>query len=131
MAGMMLDLNGFKSINDTYGHLEGDAALQTVGQLLRKTVGRECLVARYAGDEFVVILKENRPLRAAQIARQLHQAAEEYNRFSGKPYAISFSIGVFDAWAATVDDFFRKMDQAMYKEKLAFYSYPAEELEAE
>ena len=52
----MLDLNGFKQVNDTYGHAEGDEALRIVGKLLLGTVPRGCVAARYAGDEFFSVM---------------------------------------------------------------------------
>jgi diguanylate cyclase (GGDEF)-like protein len=55
-TAMMLDLNGFKHINEAYGHQEGDNALIKTGQLLRKAVSSYGTVIRYAGDEFVIIL---------------------------------------------------------------------------
>ncbi|MCR4674028.1 MAG: GGDEF domain-containing protein, partial [Lachnospiraceae bacterium] len=53
---MMLDLNGFKAINDTYGHSEGDVALQKIAELLLTTIGMKGTAVRYAGDEFIVLL---------------------------------------------------------------------------
>ena len=56
VSGIMIDLNGFKQINDNYGHSKGDAALIIVADLLRKSFSKYGIVTRYAGDEFVVML---------------------------------------------------------------------------
>lgn len=56
VCGIMIDLNGFKAINDTYGHAEGDTALILAAGLLKNAFGEYGVVTRYAGDEFVVIL---------------------------------------------------------------------------
>lgn len=56
VSGIMIDLNGFKQINDNYGHAEGDLALCIVADLLRKSFSEYGVVTRYAGDEFVIML---------------------------------------------------------------------------
>lgn len=70
---LLIDLDGFKFINDTYGHPFGDEVLRTTAQLLRQAVRRNDYIARLAGDEFAMVLKNTNLESATMIARKLHQ----------------------------------------------------------
>jgi diguanylate cyclase (GGDEF)-like protein len=59
LAGIMLDIDGFKSINDKFGHLVGDDAIFTAGQIIRSVAGQKGIFCRYGGDEFVILLYIN------------------------------------------------------------------------
>ncbi len=121
LSGIMLDLNAFKKINDNYGHLEGDFALKTAGNLLLHSAEKNCLVARYAGDEFVIIMRYPTPNQAERIKQTIQLNVENYNKKSNKPYHLSFSIGICDLSVKSVDEFFKIMDENMYQEKRAYY----------
>ena len=71
LALMMLDIDHFKQINDTYGHLAGDEVLRTVARIMRDTLRRVDLLARYGGEEFVMLLPETTLLTAISIAGRL------------------------------------------------------------
>lgn len=114
-AGIMLDVDNFKQINDTYGHLEGDAALCTIGDILRQAAGG-WVAARYGGDEFVILL----PASQTELVRdRIDRELAEYSRRAGARYRLSVSMGVarFEGTSIDVDHFFREMDQKMYEEK--------------
>ena len=68
---MLIDLDRFKFVNDFYGHLEGDLVLQRVGQILEQNCRRSDVVARYGGDEFVILMPETSAEQAMQIADKL------------------------------------------------------------
>lgn len=124
VSGIMIDLNGFKQINDNYGHTEGDAALMTAAEVLRRSFSEYGVVTRYAGDEFVVMLNT----ADEQLIRRLIEAAKESfekeNAVSGKPYRLSASMGyaTADLSTETISDFMNRIDKEMYRDKLAYYT---------
>ena len=92
----MMDLDYFKSINDTYGHLEGDDALIRAAKALKMACGnyrRRPYIARYGGDEFIVVIESTKAEADALLA-SIHENLENLNKASNKPYKLAFSIGV-------------------------------------
>ncbi|RMH54533.1 MAG: GGDEF domain-containing protein [Candidatus Hydrogenedentota bacterium] len=117
---VLIDLDRFKSINDTFGHLEGDRVLKTVGKILNENVSSPGLVARYGGEEFVLLLpgisKESAAAATDAIRKKLEAIPfPEFNR------SITFSAGVasFPADGATLETLTNTADQALYKAKSA------------
>lgn len=123
MAGIMIDLNSFKQINDNYGHSEGDAALITVADILRKSFGEYGVVTRYAGDEFVVMLNTTDEGLVQRLIEDAKRNFEEENRENSKPYQLSASMGyaISDLRVETMDDFMNRIDGRMYQDKVAYY----------
>lgn len=123
VAGIMLDLNGFKQINDNYGHSEGDAALILVADLLRKAFCEYGIVTRYAGDEFVVMLHTTDEQQITDMIARAKDVFEEENKTNDKPYQLSASMGyaISDLSKETIDDFMNRIDKQMYQNKLAYY----------
>jgi len=122
-TAMMLDLNSFKSINDNYGHEEGDRAIIASAEILKQTVGSVSSVVRYAGDEFVIILNTQSELTASRYAADIREAFSVYNKTSGKPYKLSAAIG-FCQWnmkEQTIDELMNEIDTRMYDDKKSFY----------
>jgi diguanylate cyclase (GGDEF)-like protein len=93
----MIDVDHFKLFNDQYGHLEGDACLRLVGELLASVVdGNIDFVARYGGEEFVVLLPDTGPERALKVGERLRAAVED-RRITNSPAptgCITVSIGI-------------------------------------
>ncbi|HRM83621.1 MAG TPA: PAS domain-containing protein, partial [Acidovorax temperans] len=118
-AVLLLDLNGFKAVNDSYGHHVGDQLLQQVARRLESCVRSVDLVARMSGDEFNVLLESIDPAEASQRAGQIAAAlAAPY--VVGEHTVISgASIGLVSSASrlATVDDYLRAADAAMYRAK--------------
>lgn len=118
-AVLLLDLNGFKAVNDTFGHHVGDQLLQQVARRLESCVRSVDLVARMSGDEFNVLLESIDPAEASQRAEQIAAAlAAPY--VVGEHTVISgASIGLVSSASrlATVDDYLRAADAAMYRAK--------------
>ena len=123
IAGIMIDLNGFKQINDNYGHSEGDAALILVAELLRKAFCEYGIVTRYAGDEFVVMLHTTDEQLITDLIARAKDIFEEENKTNDKPFQLSASMGyaISDLSKETIDDFMNRIDKLMYQNKLAYY----------
>lgn len=119
LAGIMLDVDNFKAINDTFGHSVGDAALRDVGVLLHSAIGDEDFAARYAGDEFVVLRWVDSIQEIHDLMDTIRRCVPEPDQGSARPYRISFSMGysIFRPGEDSVDSFLRRMDARMYQEK--------------
>ncbi|BDU57704.1 hypothetical protein LMORI2_06860 [Limnohabitans sp. MORI2] len=119
-AVLFIDLDHFKSINDTYGHAVGDDVLRTVAQTLRATVRRSDIVGRIGGEEFSVFLPNTQLQGAQQLAETLRVAIESIHiEVDGVRLKITASIGVaakrFDQ--ETMQAIQQHADQAMYEAK--------------
>jgi len=121
-AALMIDLDGFKHINDTRGHAIGDAVLAEVGRRLRDFDGPDVLVSRYGGDEFTAFLAGISSIdRAAAIARTIQEALHAPMTIGGARMLLSASIGVC-LWGAEFNDgdaLLQAADSAVYKAKSA------------
>ncbi len=118
ILGIMLDVDDFKSINDTHGHLVGDDAIMAVGHILRKAVPENRMIFRYAGDEFVIIMPIASQDEIENIIAKIHNITEYYNLTKNKPYKIRFSVG-YTLYVPGEDGlpFIDRMDAEMYKIK--------------
>jgi diguanylate cyclase (GGDEF)-like protein len=118
---IFLDLDGFKSINDQYGHLAGSGTLTEVGGILALGVRESDILARYGGDEFVVVLPETPASGALVIAERLRRAIEEHRFLESQGIqariSASFGIATYPDHALTPEGLIQKADQAMYRVK--------------
>jgi len=117
---MLLDLDGFKQVNDELGHDAGDALLTHVGRILREGVRDSDTVARYAGDEFIVILKGAHDRQdVGVLARKLIDALMQPHTIKGSQVRVGASIGIalYPAHATGSEDLIAKADEAMYQAK--------------
>ena len=121
LSVIFLDLDGFKGINDQYGHLAGSGTLTEVGAVLAEGVRESDILARYGGDEFVVVLPETPASGALVIAERLRRAIEEnhFLQVQGLSARISASFGIaaYPDHALTPESLIQKADQAMYRVK--------------
>jgi len=119
-AIMFLDLDGFKPVNDTFGHPKGDAVLKSVAKRLRKVVGGGGHVGRMGGDEFAIVIKDasSRQMVEALAGRVIEAVAEPYNLDKAE-IRIGVSIGCAfgPADGRSVDDLIQKADLALYQAK--------------
>lgn len=117
LAVGLIDLDGFKSVNDTYGHSKGDDVLVEFAQVLKQSVRMNDVVARMGGDEFVVILQDTNSQGIEEYAKRLR------NQFllSGlkQRYGIDFSMGIriYTELPDNLDEATRQADQLMYQSK--------------
>jgi diguanylate cyclase (GGDEF)-like protein/PAS domain S-box-containing protein len=121
-ALMVLDLDGFKAVNDAYGHAWGDAMLRRVSMRMSMVLREYDLIARHGGDEFVILLPEIDDVEAARtVAEKLITAAGEDVEIDGVPMHLGASIGiaVFPADGQDFDALLRRADAAMYVAKQA------------
>ena len=120
ITGIMLDINDFKKINDTLGHVEGDQVLQAVGKILLRAAGNNTVV-RYGGDEFIILLETSKSEQVQKIMDNIQWNLRSYNASRGTLPAISFSMGTAKFDQMNIFRFFQDMDMRMYEEKREFY----------
>ena len=121
-AVLLMDLDGFKSVNDTLGHPAGDRLLQQVSQRLRGVLRKADTIARYGGDEFAIVPWGATDVpRAVLIAEKVLQAVDKTFTIDDQPVAVTMSIGiaVFPQHADDADALMRRADVAMYTAKRA------------
>jgi len=115
-----LDLDRFKTINDSLGHHVGDRALLKVADILRATFRRSDIIARLGGDEFGVLALEAADESSDLLVQRLRERVVDFNRSSPEPYQLSVSIGMArhdDDLRVRLDDLVAEADSAMYREK--------------
>jgi len=122
---IMLDLNGFKQVNDQYGHPAGDVVLKQIAGLLKENVRDTDLVARYGGDEFSIILPESGMSEAEQVLKKLERLFEtnSLDVSTGKKVKLSAEAGyaVFPQDGTTVERLIASADERLYRSKRAYY----------
>ncbi len=119
---LLADIDRFKSINDTRGHIAGDSVLRQVGELLRREARSVDVVARYGGEEFVIVMPETAPHGAAIFAERLRRRvmARDFADPGEDPLHMTISIGLAsfpDDRVHSADSFVSLADQALYRAK--------------
>lgn len=123
LTAFLIDMDGLKHINDTYGHGEGDFAIRVLGQAIESTAAEGDICARFSGDEFYLLTAGLTEKDAKKRAQSIAAYLQNYNKLSGKPYDISCSCGYASAHPATgfgaehVRELFSLADRQMYLEK--------------
>jgi diguanylate cyclase (GGDEF)-like protein len=115
-----LDLDRFKTINDSLGHHVGDRALIKVADILRATFRRSDITARLGGDEFGVLALEAADESSELLVQRLRERVQDFNDSSPEPYRLSVSIGMArqdDDLRVRLEDLVAEADSAMYREK--------------
>jgi diguanylate cyclase (GGDEF)-like protein len=117
---VLMDLDGFKAVNDEMGHMVGDETLRDIGQILMKHSRGINVVSRYGGDEFAVLLVETSKAGAQLYADRIRQIIESYPFSHRRPITASFGIASLpDDEATTSENLIRAADEALYAAKRA------------
>ncbi|MCP3664347.1 MAG: diguanylate cyclase [Gammaproteobacteria bacterium] len=119
MSLIMLDIDFFKKVNDTYGHQAGDKVLGVLGQLLKKQTREVDLVGRYGGEEFVVLLPETGRTSAHGVAEKIRQTVEKmgfHSEGSRVPLTLSCGVASFEKDEKPMD-VIKRADKALYEAK--------------
>ncbi|MBI5018017.1 MAG: sensor domain-containing diguanylate cyclase [Deltaproteobacteria bacterium] len=118
---VFLDLDYFKDVNDTYGHLAGSGLLSEMGRLIQKHIRKADIAARYGGDEFVVVLPNTSKAGAHTMATNLHRVVKDHYFLVNEGYRVritaSFGVASYPADAQTKLALIRMADKAMYDVK--------------
>jgi diguanylate cyclase (GGDEF)-like protein len=119
---IMLDLDHFKTINDTYGHLVGDRALKNLAELLKRRLRPTDIIGRVGGEEFAIILLDTQTESAAKLLDELRNAFSKVRQYADdhREFNITFSCGIAEYQTGdNADDIYNKADQALYQAKQA------------
>ena len=121
LSVLILDIDNFKTINDTYGHHGGDAALVKISETLRETTRQSDFPCRYGGEEFVLVLPETDQDSALQVAGKIHERIRSCTfGTSNRPFKLTVSIGLSSSATEYYSDWremLRDADQALYLAK--------------
>jgi diguanylate cyclase (GGDEF)-like protein len=119
---LFFDLNDFKQINDTFGHAEGDRALQTFADVLRTALRESDVIGRLGGDEFVALLTNADSTETHEVTQRLTQLLDAHNEEAQRGYRIRYSVGqtAYDpAHHGSIAELLAAADAAMYSHKQA------------
>ncbi|MDR1466164.1 MAG: GGDEF domain-containing protein [Treponema sp.] len=113
----MIDMDHFKQINDTFGHIEGDNALRDMASIIKKCMPYSGFAARYGGDEFILAVRDGHE----ELLARIHSTIDVYNKQGIRPYQIQMSCGygVYTTNSGqTTETFLASIDARMYKNKI-------------
>lgn len=121
LSGMMVDVDGFKEINDSYGHLTGDYVLREAAFVLNESIRKIDIIGRYGGDEFVIILPEASLDAAETVSERILQNVRQHRFMTKRDHiSLTVSVGLFhfeDASDLSKTQFIEKIDDAMFRAK--------------
>lgn len=115
---VLLDIDHFKSFNDTYGHPKGDEVLRCVGRILRQSLRAADFAARYGGEEFAIILPNTDNAGSLVVAEQLRRAIEQAN-WDDRPITASVGVATMGEGVGTPEELVDFADRALYRSKQA------------
>jgi diguanylate cyclase (GGDEF)-like protein len=120
LSVLMVDIDGFKRLNDEFGHLLGDEVLKQVSNIFLKQTRKSDIVCRYGGDEFAILLPQTVVANALIVAEKLRRAIAEWD-FPGvaRPVTLSIGIAQFPLHGASRDELVKSADSALYAAKQA------------
>jgi diguanylate cyclase (GGDEF)-like protein len=115
----MLDVDDFKHLNDTHGHLEGDQVLMKASALIRQSLREVDIAARYGGEEFALILPDTPRMGAFVVADRIRKRVEDHfrRRKNGPPVTVSGGVATFPDDAADLEQLIKRADEGLYRSK--------------
>ncbi len=116
---MLLDVDDFKKINDTYGHVTGDIVLQTMASVLKSTIREEDVLCRYGGEEFLIIMPETDADKAIALYSRIQERLYETEIYKNYKVTVSAGCSNYTAHADNLIDLLRCADISLYKAKKA------------
>ncbi len=116
LSVILLDIDHFKKINDTYGHDVGDMVIQKISQLLKSSIRKGDIIARWGGEEFLVVVANSNIDGAAALAGKIRAAVESCDFGFGRDVTISLGVASMNE-NITQDELVKKADEALYKAK--------------
>lgn len=123
LYGIMMDINDFKSINDTFGHSTGDRAIYVLGDILYRSIPEGALALRYAGDEFIVLLPNADVEKTLTTMADIRDALERLNSSGAEAFTLEAAMGYAQLNPGdTPETFLRHMDERMYVQKRAYHA---------
>ena len=119
LGGIMIDVDYFKDINDTYGHSYGDEALIDVARVLTFAKPDKAVATRFAGDEFIILVKSTKEKELQNIITSIRDELKMFNETEERRYKLSLSLGysIYEPAHDSIDNFLKRMDDNMYVEK--------------
>jgi two-component system cell cycle response regulator len=118
LALLMMDIDNFKLINDTLGHLFGDKILNKLGEIIKSIIRETDLAARYGGEEFSIVMSNTGFEEAADIAERLRKAINQYNfDVTKRPTTVSIGIALYPSDSTSLQDLLSNADRALYRAK--------------
>ncbi|GAX87954.1 conserved hypothetical protein [Lebetimonas natsushimae] len=114
---LFIDIDHFKKINDKYGHDIGDKVLSELANILKSNLRKSDLIARWGGEEFIVILANTDKETAEKIAEKLRLAIEQYHQKNLPHFTVSIGIATADKENFNIDNLLKKADEALYAAK--------------
>lgn len=122
LYGIMMDVNDFKHINDSFGHSMGDKAISTMGNILFKSIPDAGIAIRYAGDEFIVLLTGADKACVLATINEINKNISRFNDSKAEPFELSVSMGYAEFGKDdNTEVFLRNMDDKMYEEKRRYH----------
>jgi diguanylate cyclase (GGDEF)-like protein len=117
LSVVMLDLDAFKSVNDTYGHLAGDAALAAVGKSVRESIRVADCFFRWGGDEFLLVLPNTGPDGALKVAEKIRGLVKDLSPEGIRGLSVSLGIALLDDGDPDLGPALKRADEALYRAK--------------
>ena len=116
LAFLLIDIDFFKNINDTHGHDKGDVILKQLAERLLKSSRSADIVARWGGEEFLIVLYNSEPKETLQFTERLHQQVNKI-LVNGKPMTISIGISQTNTASQHIESIIKQADMALYQAK--------------
>ena len=118
MSIIMADLNGLKIINDSFGHQKGDEVLETAARILKNSCRKEDIAARWAGDEFILLLPQTGEVKAQEICKRIKKETEKVNSDSKLPISLAIGSATKTRPKQRKEAILRQAEEEMYVKKM-------------